>query len=85
MRIGSSIVLIALGAILAFAVSDNLVNFIDLTLVGYILMGVGILGLIISLLMNAPRNQKRVSESRTVQDPNTGERITRNETRDGGI
>ena len=85
MRIGSSIVLIALGAILAFAVADNLVNFIDLTLVGYILMGVGILGLIISLLMNAPRNQRRVSESRTVQDPSTGERITRNETRDGGI
>lgn len=85
MRIGSSIVLIALGAILAFAVADNLVNFIDLTLVGYILMGVGVLGLIISLLMNAPRNQKRVSESRTVQDPHTGERITRNETRDGGI
>ncbi|NJC24408.1 hypothetical protein BJ994_003484 [Arthrobacter pigmenti] len=85
MRIGSSIVLIALGAILAFAVADNLTNFIDLTLVGYILMGVGVLGLIISLVMNAPRNQKRVSESRSVQDPNTGERITRNETRDGGI
>lgn len=85
MRIGSSIVLIALGAILAFAVADNLVNFIDLTLVGYILMGVGILGLVVSLLMNAPRSQRRVSESRTVQDPNTGESITRNETRDGGI
>ncbi|WP_299166937.1 DUF6458 family protein [uncultured Arthrobacter sp.] len=85
MRIGSSIVLIALGAILAFAVADNLVSFVDLTLVGYILMGVGVLGLIISLVMNAPRNQKRVSESRTVQDPSTGERITRNETRDGGI
>lgn len=85
MRIGSSIVLIALGAILAFAVADNLVNFIDLTLVGYILMGVGVLGLIISLVMNAPRSQKRVSESRSVQDPSTGERITRNETRDGGV
>lgn len=85
MRIGSSIVLIALGAILAFAVADNLVNFIDLTLVGYILMGVGILGLIVSLLMNAPRSQRRVSESRTVHDPGTGEQITRNETRDGGL
>ena len=84
MRIGSSIVLIALGAILAFAVAD-VVDFIDLTLVGYILMGVGVLGLIISLVMNAPRSQRRVSESRSIQDPNTGETVTRNETRDGGI
>ena len=84
MRIGSSIALIALGAILAFAVAD-VVDFVDLRLVGYILMGVGVLGLIVSLVMNAPRSQKRVSESRTVQDPNTGEQITRNETRDGGI
>ncbi|MBG6179034.1 DUF6458 family protein [Arthrobacter sp. CAN_A1] len=84
MRIGSSIVLIALGAILAFAVAD-VVDFIDLTLVGYILMGVGVLGLIISLVMNAPRSQRRVTESRTVQDPHTGETVTRNETRDGGI
>lgn len=84
MRIGSSIVLIAIGAILAFAVAD-VIDFIDLRLVGYILMGVGVLGLILSLVMNAPRSQKRVSESRSVQDPNTGEQITRNETRDGGI
>ncbi|WP_026551822.1 DUF6458 family protein [Arthrobacter sp. H20] len=84
MRIGSSIVLIALGAILAFAVAD-VVDFIDLTLVGYILMGVGVLGLVISLVMNAPRSQRRVSESRSIQDPNTGETVTRNETRDGGI
>ncbi|WP_323960001.1 hypothetical protein GC088_00655 [Arthrobacter sp. JZ12] len=84
-RIGPSIALIAIGAILAFAVAGNLVNFIDLTLVGYILIGIGILGLVVSLLMSAPRNQRRISESRTVQDPHTGERITRNETRDGGL
>lgn len=84
MRIGSSIALIAIGAILAFAVAD-VVDFIDLRLVGYILMGVGVLGLIVSLIMNAPRSQRRVSESRSVQDPNTGEQITRNETRDGGV
>lgn len=84
-RIGSSIALIAIGAILAFAVAGNLVNFIDLTLVGYILMGVGILGLVVSLLMSAPRDQRRISESHTVRDPHTGERITRNGTRDGGL
>jgi hypothetical protein len=84
MRIGSSIAMIAIGAILAFAVADAF-SFIDLTLVGYILMAVGVLGLIVSLIMNAPRSQRRVSESRSVRDPGTGETITRNETRDGGL
>jgi hypothetical protein len=82
MRIGSSIALIAIGAILAFAVAD-IVSFIDLRLVGYILMGVGLLGLIVSLFLNAPRSQRRVTESRSLHDPGTGETVTRNETREG--
>ncbi len=82
MRIGSSIALIAIGAILAFAVAD-IVSFIDLRLVGYILMGVGLLGLIVSLFLNAPRSQRRVSESRSLHDSGTGETVTRNETREG--
>lgn len=49
MRIGSSIGLIALGLILALAVSVN-VRGIDLTLVGWILTAVGGLGLIVSLI-----------------------------------
>ncbi|HJT02070.1 MAG TPA: DUF6458 family protein [Pseudonocardiaceae bacterium] len=48
MRIGSSIGLIALGLILALAVSVN-VRGIDLTLVGWILTAVGLLGLLVSL------------------------------------
>lgn len=84
MRIGSSIFLIALGAILAFAIQAD-VSFVDITLVGYILMAVGVIGLIASLLLAAPRRQRRVSESRSVVDPTTGETITRNETRDGGL
>jgi hypothetical protein len=28
---------------------------------------------------------RRISETRSVVDPNTGERITRNESRDGGL
>ncbi len=82
MRIGSSIALIAIGAILAFAVAD-IVSFIDLRLVGYILMGVGLLGLIVSLFLNAPRSQRRVTESRSLHDRGTGETVTRNETREG--
>ncbi|MCU1633210.1 MAG: hypothetical protein JWM61_1862 [Micrococcaceae bacterium] len=84
MRIGSSIFLIALGAILAFAVQAQ-VSFVDITLVGYILMAVGVIGLIASLILAAPRRQARVSESRSVVDPNTGETITRRESRDTGL
>ncbi len=58
MGIGTSIFLLAVGAILAFAVTDA-ISGVDLTTVGYILMGAGVLGLIISVaLMNrAPRDR----------------------------
>jgi len=49
MTIGTSIVLIAVGAILKYAVTAHLSG-IDLQTVGTILIIVGILGLIISLL-----------------------------------
>ena len=49
MGIGVSLFLIALGAILAFAVADNLSG-IDLVAVGWILMGVGALGVLLSAI-----------------------------------
>jgi len=49
MGLGVSIFLIAVGAILAWAVDVN-TNGIDLNLVGVILMVVGILGLLLSLI-----------------------------------
>ena len=79
MRIGSSIALIVIGAILAFAINAE-VPYISLDLIGYILIAAGVIGLIWSLLAS---NRSRVSESRTVQDPNTGETVRRTETRDG--
>ena len=51
MRTGTSLVLMALGAILAFAVRDS-INAVDLTMVGYILLGIGALGLVITLIMS---------------------------------
>ena len=55
MGIGTSIFLLAVGAILSFAVTDA-ISGVDLTTVGYILMGAGVLGLLISLLvLNRPR------------------------------
>jgi len=50
MRIGSSLVLIAIGAILRFAVTTS-VSGISLSTVGVILMVVGIAGLVISLVL----------------------------------
>jgi len=49
MGFGISILLIALGAILAFAV-DVTVSGLDLVTVGWVLMAVGVLGLIVSMI-----------------------------------
>ncbi|QCU76876.1 hypothetical protein E7744_00460 [Citricoccus sp. SGAir0253] len=82
MRFGSSIALIAIGAIIAFAVQDVIPG-IDLTIAGYILMAAGALLLVLSLVqMGASGSRRRVTEARNVQDPDTGESITRRETRD---
>jgi beta-lactamase regulating signal transducer with metallopeptidase domain len=48
MGIGTSLILIAVGAILRFAVTDS-VSGIDLATVGLILLIIGIIGLLISL------------------------------------
>lgn len=54
MQIGGSLFLLAVGAILAFAVRDS-IEAVDLTMVGYILIVVGALGLAISLIVNGQR------------------------------
>jgi hypothetical protein len=61
MGVGSGIFLIALGAILAFAVADR-ISGVDLTIVGYILMGAGALGLIVALVMNRQRSRTTHTE-----------------------
>jgi hypothetical protein len=58
MYIGGSIFLLALGAILAFAVQDRLEG-VELTTVGYILMAAGALGIVVSLIINGQRNERR--------------------------
>jgi len=71
MGIGTSIFLIALGAILKFAVTAT-VSGISLATVGTILMVVGIIGLVISLvfLMQAGRRGGGVAHERVVErDP----------------
>ncbi|MDM7854900.1 DUF6458 family protein [Cellulomonas alba] len=55
MGIGAGIFLIVVGAILSFAVSDH-VSGVDLTVIGYICMGAGVLALILALVLNAQRS-----------------------------
>ena len=63
MRIGSSLVLIAVGAILKFAVTTS-VSGINLSTVGVVLMVVGIAGLVISLVLaNTARRTEVVHHS----------------------
>lgn len=63
MTLGTSLFLLAVGAILKFAVSDSIEG-VDLSTVGLILMIVGVLGLLLALfLMNRdPRGGDRVVE-----------------------
>jgi hypothetical protein len=68
MGIGTSIFLVALGAILRFAVSDSEIAGIDLATVGLILMVAGILGLLISLfLLTQSRDRGVVARDRVVE------------------
>lgn len=67
MGIGSGIFLSALGAILAFAVRDNL-DGVDLTMVGYILLAAGILVVALSALMSNQKRQHTAVTSTTGPD-----------------
>lgn len=73
MSIGTGIVLFVIGAILVFALNFE-TEFINLDMVGYILMGAGVIVLIIGLVLLARRRQS-VSTTRTGTDSVTGERV----------
>jgi hypothetical protein len=66
MGIGVGIALAALGAILAFAVHASLGG-LDLAVVGWILMVAGVLGIVLDLVMFAPR--RRVVPAPTYVEP----------------
>jgi hypothetical protein len=56
MYFGGSIALIAIGAILSFAVQDR-ISGVDLVVVGYICMAAGVLGIVLSLVANGRRDR----------------------------
>ncbi|GAA1673275.1 DUF6458 family protein [Microbacterium lacus] len=78
MSIGAGIVLFVIGAILAFAVNVQ-VDWVNLQLIGYILMGAGALVFLLGLVLLARRRQTD-TVSRTSIDPAAGEQVTRRST-----
>jgi nitrate reductase gamma subunit len=79
MSIGAGILLFVIGAILAFAVNVE-VEWANLDMIGYILMGAGALIAVIGLVMLMRRRQSD-TVTRTAVDPAAGEQVTRKSTR----
>lgn len=78
MSIGAGIVLFAIGAILAFAVNIQL-DWVNLDMIGYILMAAGAVVFILGLVLTMRRRQSE-SVTRTAVDPVANERVTRQAT-----
>lgn len=78
MSIGSGIALFVIGAILAFAVNVQL-EWIDLALVGYVLMGAGVLVFILGLVLTLRKRQSTTTVRSNV-DPNSGESVQQRST-----
>jgi hypothetical protein len=78
MRLGTAIVLLALGAILTFALEID-VSGINLQVVGWILMIVGALGIVLELAVWGPRSRRRVTQTDYDAPPGT-RRTTTDET-----
>ncbi|MGY1710190.1 DUF6458 family protein [Geodermatophilus sp. SYSU D00758] len=77
MRLGTAIVLLALGAVLTFALRVD-VSGVDLQVVGWILMAAGALGVVLELVVWAPR--RREVRTTTHADPVGRRRTTTDET-----
>ncbi|WP_291379241.1 DUF6458 family protein [Demequina sp.] len=81
MGIGFSIFLFAVGAILTFAVDATLAG-LDIDVVGIILMIAGVVGLLLTLLVFAPRRRRTVTETQGGYQAEPGTRTTRTTTDD---
>lgn len=81
MGIGSGIALFVIGAILVFALNIDTGGYVDLDLIGYILMGAGVVVFLISLILTM-RSRRTETVDRTAVDPATGDCVTRRSMRD---
>lgn len=73
MSIGLGIFLFVVGAILTFALNVQL-DWIDLDLVGYLLMGAGFIVTIIGVVLLV-RKRQSITTVRSSVDPQTGSRV----------
>ncbi|SEB70138.1 hypothetical protein SAMN04489806_1546 [Paramicrobacterium humi] len=78
MSIGTGIALFVIGAILTFAINVD-AGPVNLDLIGYILMGAGVVVFIIGIALLF-RRRSSVSTTRSAVDPANGERVTRRST-----
>lgn len=78
MSIGLGIVLFVIGAILAFALNID-VSWVDLQLVGYILMAAGVVVFILGLVF-LMRRRRTIATAHTSVDPRSGDAVRREET-----
>ena len=86
MGIGFSIFLLAVGAILTFAVHATVAG-IDIRVVGIILMAAGALGLVLTMVVFTPRRTRSVTATHTVDEtpsPVVPQRVTDQEVRTDG-
>ena len=77
MSIGAGIFLLVVGAILSFGVQDRW-DVIDLTVIGYIMMGAGVLGILLGVILST-RRRGVTSTTRSSVDPVTGEGVSQHE------
>jgi Domain of unknown function (DUF6458) len=80
MGIGGSIFLLAVGAILAFAVNAN-ISGLDINVIGWILMAAGLVGLVITLWFWNSRRRTVVTRQTTQPVAGTGYAAEYRETR----
>jgi hypothetical protein len=72
MSIGVSVFLIALGAIFSFAITaNNLFGFLDLDVLGYILMAAGVIGLLATLYLRQRKRVRVLKNGKTVEETTT--------------
>lgn len=83
MSIGLGIFLFVVGAIMVFALNFS-VEWIDIELVGYILMGAGVVMTILGVVL-ITRKRHNVTTMRTVGDPGRGEQVTRRDNSVDGL
>ena len=68
MSIGVSVFLIAFGAIISFAVTSDSVGFLNLDVLGYILMAAGVIGLAATVVLRQRRRVRVLKNGKTVEE-----------------